>query len=239
MNNNIAPAQLWIGSAEFLRKEAIRFLQKQYCSKQGCGTCHTCQKINIQQHHCILWLAPDKQYTLNLLEPIFKTITFSNEQNALFFFILDKADVLTAACANSLLKSVEEPPPGYHFIFLAQRSQAILPTIKSRCIIKTFQEQQVSIKYEPFLHHFKTITEPFSFLQTLDSTQPNERESLELIDTLLNYWNQQYLKLSTKKTEQIIMTLQEAIQKPPMPGGSKIFWKNLYLRVRLLGLSSF
>ncbi|KKP95723.1 MAG: polymerase III subunit delta protein [candidate division TM6 bacterium GW2011_GWE2_36_25] len=225
MNN---PAQLWIGNQQLLKQEVILFLQKQFCPR-SCHTCITCNKIQELQHHNLMWISPDKQYTLNLLEPLFEKLSFANAMQESFFFILERADLLTTACANSLLKSVEEPPTGYNFIFLAQRTDAILPTIKSRCITKVFHEEKLETTHEPFLQHFKVKTEPLSFLQALETAQPNEQESIELIDSLLHYWSTQYLKNQQKKIEQIIAKLQQAIKKPPMPGGSKIFWKNVYL----------
>jgi len=231
MINNIAPAQLWVGSPDTLNKKVTNFLQKTFCDHQGCGTCHICKNISDHQHHNLIWLSPEKQYTLKILEPIFETIAFANEPGQLFFFILEKADLLTTACANSLLKSVEEPPFGYHFIFLSQRQQAILPTIKSRCVTKAFQEEDSEIKYKPFLRHFKAESDPTLFLQTLDNTNPNEFDSLELIDSLFQYWSKKYCENKSPQIEEIVTTLQQAIKKTPMPGGSKIFWKNLYIKL--------
>lgn len=226
MNN---PAQLWIGNQQILKKEIITFLQKELCKNSGCASCNDCKKIEAQQHHAVMWIIPEKQYSLNLLEPIIETMAFRNEEDKSFYFILEKADLLTHACANSLLKSVEEPPAGYKFIFLAQRIDAILPTIRSRCAIKIFHEEPIEIAHESFLHHFKVKTDPISFLQALDHTQPNEQESIELMDSLMHFWNLKYIKKPNQNTEKIITILQQSIKKPPMPGGSKIFWKNIYL----------
>ena len=43
------------------------------------------------------------------------------------------ADALNPAAANALLKTLEEPPPGVHFLLGAHRLDALLPTIRSRC----------------------------------------------------------------------------------------------------------
>ncbi len=43
------------------------------------------------------------------------------------------ADALNPAAANALLKTLEEPPPGVHFLLGAHRLDAVLPTIRSRC----------------------------------------------------------------------------------------------------------
>ena len=48
--------------------------------------------------------------------------------------IVDSADDLNPNAANALLKSLEEPPPQTVFLLINHRSEAILPTIASRCV---------------------------------------------------------------------------------------------------------
>ena len=38
-------------------------------------------------------------------------------------------------------------------------------------------------------------------------------------------------KTICREAERVISILKTALQKPPMPGSSTIFWKNLYLQV--------
>jgi len=47
-------------------------------------------------------------------------------------FIIERADTLTEAAANSLLKVLEEPPPYVLFVLLAPHASRMLPTIISR-----------------------------------------------------------------------------------------------------------
>lgn len=48
-------------------------------------------------------------------------------------FVIDGADALNDQAANRLLKTLEEPAPFAHLILIADRPDAILPTIVSRC----------------------------------------------------------------------------------------------------------
>ncbi len=47
--------------------------------------------------------------------------------------IIDPADDLEKGAANALLKSLEEPPVGTHFLLVAHRPGRLLATIRSRC----------------------------------------------------------------------------------------------------------
>jgi DNA polymerase-3 subunit delta' len=48
-------------------------------------------------------------------------------------YVLDQAHLMTEEGANTLLKGLEEPPPGTHFLLVSAAPEALLPTIRSRC----------------------------------------------------------------------------------------------------------
>lgn len=236
----IPPAELWIGSHDALIDEAHQYLQKFFCAHGGCGTCTTCLQIRQQQHHGSIWIAPEKGYTLESLTVIFETMAFALQPDQHIFFVIQKADYLTTACANSLLKSLEEPKAGYHFLLLAHRADALLPTIKSRCIIKTFTSHSVDPAYEQLFALLSSSThrDPTVFLKAIDASKINERESSELLDSLLSYWIKIYSgavnkgdKEGKKKALAHIEVLKAALSEPPMPGSSKLFWKNLFIQM--------
>jgi DNA polymerase-3 subunit delta' len=47
--------------------------------------------------------------------------------------IVDPAEAMNAVTANALLKLLEEPPPGCHFVLVSSQVSKLLPTIRSRC----------------------------------------------------------------------------------------------------------
>lgn len=49
------------------------------------------------------------------------------------WILLEEAHRLNEASANLLLKTLEEPPAGAHFILVTHRPEALLPTLRSRC----------------------------------------------------------------------------------------------------------
>ena len=53
-------------------------------------------------------------------------------------FILEDAEQMRAEAANSLLKVLEEPPPGIVIILIAESTEALLPTLVSRCQLVRF-----------------------------------------------------------------------------------------------------
>lgn len=232
-------AQLWIGRHSHLVAKTKEKLQKIFCEKNSCKTCATCQLIEKEQHHGSIWLKPEKQYTRDQIQVIFNTISFKLDTDKKLFFIVQNADFLTDACSNSLLKSVEEPPTGYHFIFLAERQSQILPTIQSRCIIKSFYQDDHTYNQNKIIHIFTSQNScpPDEFLKTLDAQKPNEKDTVEMIDTLFGHWlRESKSALQSKNPIQYkiamskISKLKRALKYSPMPGSSKIFWRNFYLQ---------
>jgi|SRR3990172_10114029 len=235
-----AAAHLWIGHHDELIAHTTKQLQKMYCQHNGCDVCISCIQIKTQQHHAIMWLYPEKNYTKDQFDPLFNTLTFALQPEESFFFIIQKADFLTPATANRLLKSLEEPPPGYHFVLLAERLDQILPTIKSRCIVHEYRSTERVSHHELFeFFNTRKFHDPSVFLKQLDFSKISEHESIELLDSLVHHWSSQYKKaltsndeLAQKDAAHMIAVLKKGFERPPMPGSSSLFWKDLYLQMQ-------
>ncbi len=240
-NSSAIPAHLLIGSSDAALKKTIVLLQHALCPDHGCGICNTCRMIKERRHYSIMWIAPEKNYTRDQFVPLFEQLAFALDTNEQFFFVIEKADFLTLSCANSLLKSLEEPPRGYQFLLLAQRLNAVVPTIRSRCTVHRLAHSSAPYAHHPLFDFFtsRTFHDPTIFSKAVDQSGITERETVELLDTLLSHWIGMYRtaivkKDATKKTEssKIIELFSKAYEKPPMPGSSKLFWKNLFLSIK-------
>ncbi len=229
-------AQLWVGSSKPLLQYTQTYLQKELCPQQGCMRCIDCTQIQNQQHYACLWLSPQTTwYTLEQLEPFFNTIEKALAPTQKFFFIFTAADYLSSACANRLLKSVEEPPAGYRIIFLAQQIRSVAPTLRSRCFIWHHDRfvQESASALTPFFTGQKNGIE--EFLQVIDSITLDERATQQILQQIISYWLNEYKKAAADQSEGIINTIQylQAVhERLPMPGSAKLFWKNLFLQLQ-------
>lgn len=233
---SLSQAQLWVGPDWLVTPRVQEYIQKALCPHNGCKTCLVCLQVSDRHHHSCVWFHPDGYYTLETLQPFFATIAHSLDDGQKFFFIFHHADYLSAVCTNKLLKSIEEPPPGYVILFLANNIQAIAPTLRSRCII-VHGEQAVSHESVPDLATFFTsldYRDPQEFLTALDSSMADDRSTKALLDYTIHYWAgvaKQPDAHDIPRIDHIIQTLHQAVEKPPMPGSYKIFLKNLFLRL--------
>jgi hypothetical protein len=219
----VTPLTILIGSPEQTEKNAIDRIQKTHCNENE--YCLECSLIRNKKSPRTYWFQPSKNYyTLDDLEYL---STITQYQAAVpTFIIITHAELLSEQVANSLLKIIEEPPFNYYFLFLTDRPERLLPTITSRST-KVYTQEKNDIEaahhifqfFSPHANH-----QPQDFLKYLEKETPSEIATIQLLEELVIYW----LEKTTRKQE-ILTWYQKQLAYIPMPGGAKIFWKNLYV----------
>jgi len=246
------PAHLFVGNENQLIQTVTQKLQQTFCKQQSTSPscfCTECRKVKSRQHLSIVWIEPTKAYLLSDLSLIFEKIRFALAKGERFFFILDKAHLLTPVCANRLLKTLEEPPEGYTFFLLTNNDQAIISTIRSRCYIHHLAAVQSKLFLHPLLNIFLDPVkraDPFLFEFELKKQHPSETETVDLIHDLIasikGQLNNLHKKCSSpheiekllkekryKELSRILQIFEKQLTKLPPPGGANLFWKKLFL----------
>lgn len=107
----------------------------------ACGQCASCRRALAGSHPEIVTVPPAGEQTQiwqfwdregkppGVLQ---RAVGFAPVVGRKRVFIVERADTLTEAAANSLLKVLEEPPPYVLFILLAVHASRLLPTVVSR-----------------------------------------------------------------------------------------------------------
>lgn len=234
------PSQVWVGSAQALKKEVIKYLQLKFCAaskvmSRACQACAACQAISCKQFYNVVWLMPNNQYKVEQIREVLARLALRLAQDEQCYFIFEDAQCLNDSAASILLKSIEEPPAGYNFIFLVPRKELLLTTILSRSIVKFFSNQDSLLEHELYQAFTFKKMNPIDFNTLLEQYKDlADQESVILLDQIYSYWLSEAQKNSSQEKlvliNQIIMILQVAQNYPPMPGSSKIFWRNLYMQ---------
>jgi DNA polymerase III gamma/tau subunit len=231
------PSQVWVGSAQTLKKQAITYLQQQFCKMDGCNDCLVCRQVAAEQYYNILWLLPEGQYKVDQVREVLSRLSLMLSSGEQFYFVFQDAQCLNASGANSLLKSIEEPPAGYNFLFLTKRKELLLPTILSRSIIKSFTAVDDGFHNELFtIFTSNKLVNPIEFGLALDKQKGlTDRDNRELLDQIYSFWMQKY-KITTdlngrNEISSKINYLQSLLDIQPMSGSGKIFWKEVYFNL--------
>ena len=126
-----------VGKRTLARSLAAAWLCPQRTPDGHCGACPVCQKwSDAGEHPDLRVLRPDPdQIKIDAVRGARQWAAFAPTVAPVRFILLEEAHLLNPAAANALLKTLEEPPPRYHFLLTALASDLLLQTILSRCRI--------------------------------------------------------------------------------------------------------
>lgn len=139
---------------------AERFAQLLVCERRGqggrpCGSCEACRWFLADNHPDLRYVEPEVmarhaqeaeeegakekrkpslQIRIEQTRALADFVNLASHRGGRRIAIIHPAEDMNTATANSLLKSLEEPPAGAMFVLVSHRPATLLPTIRSRCV---------------------------------------------------------------------------------------------------------
>jgi DNA polymerase III subunit delta' len=102
-----------------------------------CGHCEACDKIDAGIHPDVVTLEREGAAQIipieNIRQQVVARVGLPPHEARVRVFLIDEAGALQPAAANSLLKTLEEPPARTMFVLGTTSPDLLLPTIRSRC----------------------------------------------------------------------------------------------------------
>lgn len=121
---------------------AIALAMTLSCSARGhdgdaCGLCTSCSKIASGIHPDVVTLVREGAAQIVPIESVrtqvIARLGVPPHEGPVRVFIVEEATSLAPPAANSLLKTLEEPPSRTLFVLCTTAPEQLLPTIRSRC----------------------------------------------------------------------------------------------------------
>lgn len=151
-----------IGKRTFALKLAQTLLcpTRPEAAMDPCGRCPACLQVLAQTHPDLELLVKPKDKSFLPLELLVgdkghrmrrglcRSLALKPFMGGRKVAIIDDADFLNAEGANSLLKTLEEPPPRSVLILIGTSPARQLPTIRSRCQLVRFRPLQTELVAE-------------------------------------------------------------------------------------------
>ena len=148
------------GKRRFMRALAQLLL----CERGGidglaCGSCAGCQLFAADNHPDLRWLVPAadlpartagedtedapaearstrrRTILIDQVRELGEFLTLASHRGGRRVVLLAPAEALNGPAANALLKLLEEPPAGAVFLAVSDDLDAVLPTVRSRCVL--------------------------------------------------------------------------------------------------------
>ncbi len=200
--------------------------------EQGCGS-----------HYNLLWITlSGRQQRREDIQPVFDVTQYTRSESDPYCIVLEYADCLTHAAANSMLKLLEEPPTGYYIIMLAESEDAVLETIRSRAHISRFVSEG-RVQHHA-LYQLFTNVEDLNIRNVhlaLEEEVPSEYATRALLQELLRFWLEQHrvalyrqIRHRVRLAQYMIDIIRNAIRDVPVSGNVKMFWRVFSCHVLML-----
>lgn len=154
----LGQAYVFAGPAGIGKKQtAIRLSQALLCERSddtdldACGDCPACQQVAVRSHPDLLIIELPENKAEHPVASFIGDKETRGKGGLCFelsrhpfmgrrkIAIIDEAECLNEEGSNALLKTLEEPPPGSVLILVAASIDLLLPTIRSRCQVVSFQ----------------------------------------------------------------------------------------------------
>jgi DNA polymerase-3 subunit delta' len=126
-----------------------------------CLKCPICSQIKDQVFRDLIFLDANESIGVDDIREIRTTLSHPpHHKNRVV--IINEAQNITSESANALLKSMEEPLPGNHFMLLVPQRESLLPTLVSRSFVLTLNWEQfswpenINDKWESFVNFINT-----------------------------------------------------------------------------------
>ncbi len=113
---------------------ALAFAAALVCSQGGCGQCVDCKNALAGTHVDIEHIVPEGViYTVEDTRALIERAALAPSRSHWHVIVIEDVDRFRAESASTLLKSLEEPPPGTVWLLCAPTSDDVFETIRSRC----------------------------------------------------------------------------------------------------------
>ena len=139
------------GKGLFARAMAARLLCEAPMGEFACGVCASCRWLAADSHPDLRLIIPEadaagdetasdtdkkkasRQIVIDQIRSLEDFVYLGGHRNGARVVVIEPAEAMNAAAANSLLKILEEPPVSVYFILTSSRWRRLLPTVLSRC----------------------------------------------------------------------------------------------------------
>lgn len=125
-----------LGKERFARDFAQLALCRTPAADRACGQCHSCREFLAGAHPDWQYVGIEEERSAILVDQIralSANLSLTSQHGGRKLALIAPADAMNTAAANSLLKTLEEPPPDTILLLVTARAARLPATVRSRC----------------------------------------------------------------------------------------------------------
>jgi DNA polymerase-3 subunit delta' len=129
-------AYLFSGPAGTGKRDAARRFAAALLSEGAADPGNARARVMNGSHTDLTWVAPTGAHEMrreDVASAVVSAASMTPFESSRRVFVIEHADAMNDQAANTLLKTLEEPPPYVVLVLLTNRPGQVLPTIASRC----------------------------------------------------------------------------------------------------------
>lgn len=152
-------------------------------NNDSCDQCPSCQRIQTGTFSDVTTIQPDGTYIkIAQTRELINDVQVKPREGRQRFFLIDEADRLREEAANSLLKTLEEPPATSTIILLTSRPDALLSTIRSRAQKLNFAPLSTAEMEKYLASHFQFPAPDTKLLAQLSGGRIGQAIAIDLTE---------------------------------------------------------
>jgi len=227
--NRLAHAYLFkgpggVGKQLFARTLAAAINCTENDGLKSCGHCGSCRKMEAGTHPDFLLVSPEKgAIKIAQIRELIKKLSFAPYEATTRVVLVEDVHSMRQEAANSLLKTLEEPPKNNILILTADSAGNILQTILSRCQTIPFYPLSTEETAKILQEHVEIDQQTAQLLARLGEGSPgkalllNELDLLSLRETLIVFLADSSSSRDLKTGRLLLMAESMAALKGELP----------------------
>lgn len=159
-------------------------------TSQPCGKCQACTEIDAGRFVDYIEMDAASNRGVDEMVSLLEKAAYAPSSARYKVYMIDEVHMLTAHAFNSMLKTLEEPPPHVKFILATTDPQKIPVTVLSRCLQFNLKQMPVPLIVEHLqavLQSESIASEPNALRVIAKAAQGSMRDALSLTDQAIAY----------------------------------------------------
>lgn len=224
-NDRLAHAYLFsgpdgVGKAAVALRMAASLLCADNQELSPCKKCPACIQFVSSNHPDFIHIVPDGvSIRIDRIRELKKQLVFSPFAGGTRVILIEEAQSMRREAANSLLKILEEPPPGNIFLLVAAESEPVLATITSRCQVISFSPLSDEITANIVSFHRSDLNrQQLLMVARMSGGRPGQALTIKL-DGVFSLWEQIITAMVSKwlspakRVEKTLLLAREAAMR--------------------------